>query len=233
MEDLLALVAAYDLEAHQLDGAARARIADKKRDIDFDFLVDDARKLVASVRAGADRTALIVRDLKMFSRQGTSSDALEETDLLGGIETILNLLAPLLKNRVTVHRDFQPAFPSVRCHPGHIHQVFMNILTNAAQAITGEGRIDVAAARVPGEDAVRIAIRDSGAGMAPEVLRQVFDPFFTTKDTEGTGLGLSLADSIVRAHGGTITCDSTPGQGSSFTVVLPLEPPAVRRSGRG
>jgi len=225
MDDLLSLVELYDELTAGLGEAARGRIAARKAEIDFAFLAEDARKVVKSIRSGAERTATIVRDLKTFSRKG-GGDAEEEADLIAGIETTINLLAPLIKNRITVRRDYQDALPPIVCHPGHINQVFMNILTNAAQAIPGEGEIFVTAARVPGEERVRVTIRDSGPGMKPEIVARVFNPFFTTKESEGTGLGLALSEAIVRAHGGTITCESAEGAGATFAVTLPLEPPA-------
>jgi signal transduction histidine kinase len=223
MEDLLALVALYERQGEKVDGEDRARIEAKKQEIEFDFMVDDSRKLIRSIRAGAERTAAIVRDLKAFSRM--SGGDMQEADLVTGIETTLNLIAPLIKNRVVVERDFPEREVRVICHPGHINQVFMNILTNAAQAIAGPGRIAVRIRR-DGAGGVRIIIEDTGSGVAPEIQSKIFDPFFTTKDVgEGTGLGLAISESIVRSHGGRITCESVPGRGASFTVLLPVQPP--------
>jgi PAS domain S-box-containing protein len=224
MDDLLALTALYDQHAGELSAEARARIAGKKQEIEFDFLVEDSRKLIRSIRAGAERTAGIVRDLKAFSRSGGGD--MQESDLVMGIETTLNLITPLLKNRITVHREYQSGVPKVFCHAGHINQVFMNILTNAAQAITGEGQIWVKVARVPERELIRISVKDNGPGIAHDIVEKIFDPFFTTKDVgEGTGLGLAISESIVRAHGGSIACESAPGRGAEFIVTLPIRPP--------
>jgi two-component system, NtrC family, sensor kinase len=221
MEDLLSLIALYDQGV--IDPAVRAAIEDKKQRIEFEFLVEDSRKLLRSIRAGAERTAGIVRDLKTFSRN--VSGAMQETDLVIGIETTLNLIAPLLKGRIVVQRDFEEPHPQVVCHPGHLNQVFMNILTNAAQAIDGEGQINVTLRSAPG-DTVEVVVKDTGPGIAAEDMPQIFDPFFTTKDVgEGTGLGLAISESVVRAHGGHISCVSSPGQGAQFTVTLPRRPP--------
>ena len=147
-----------------------------------------------------------------------------------GIETTLNLITPLLKNRITVHRDYQPGVPKVVCHAGHVNQVFMNILTNAAQAISGEGQIWVKVAKDEGRDIVRVSVRDTGPGIAPDILEKIFDPFFTTKEVgEGTGLGLAISESIIRAHGGSISCESAPGKGAEFIVALPVRPPLGER----
>jgi signal transduction histidine kinase len=104
----------------------------------------------------------------------------------------------------------------------------MNILTNAAQAIAGEGtiRIRVWTADEGAGPVMKVAVADNGAGMSPEVLARMTDPFFTTKQVgDGTGLGLWITDNIVRAHGGTLTCDSKLGVGSTFTVTIPLDRP--------
>ena len=222
MDDLLSLVALYETAGDALPVELRRAVERRKEEIELDFLVEDSRKLIRSIRSGAERTASIVRDLKTFSR--TSTGSMQEADLVSGVETTLNLLAPVLKNRISVVREFAQPHPRVVCHIGHINQVFMNILTNAAQAIPGEGTITVAIQPV-GRESVEVRIQDSGRGVAPDILEKIFDPFFTTKEVgEGTGLGLAISESIVAAHGGTITCDSRLGEGAMFTVLLPIRP---------
>ncbi|RMH44607.1 MAG: PAS domain-containing protein [Deltaproteobacteria bacterium] len=224
MEDLLGLVELVDRHP-DVPQTLRDAIEQRKRDIEFDFLVEDSRKLIRSIRSGAERTAAIVRDLKAFSRTGGGD--LQETDIVSGIETTLNLIGPLLKNRITVEKTFEPNLPKIVCNAGHINQVFMNILTNAAQAIEGEGTIWVDIRLTEDRQHVQVTIRDSGPGIEPELLDRILDPFFTTKDVgEGTGLGLSISDNIVRAHGGQLTYSSKRGEGATFSVVLPLRPPA-------
>ena len=144
MEDLLALVALYDRGAAALSDDLRAEIEARKEQIELDYLIEDSRKLIRSIRSGAERTASIVRDLKAFSR--TSTGPMRETDVVAGIETTLNLLAPLMKNRIAVERKFAEPHPRVTCHAGHINQVLMNVFTNAAQAIDGEGTIQAGGA---------------------------------------------------------------------------------------
>jgi two-component system, NtrC family, sensor kinase len=224
MEDLLALVALYDQGAEALPAELRTEIEARKEHIELDYLIEDSRKLIRSIRSGAERTASIVRDLKAFSR--TQAGPMRETDVVAGLETTLNLLAPLLKNRIAVERRFAEPHPRITCHAGHVNQVLMNVLTNAAQAIEGPGTITVSVAPTPDGECVEIAIADTGRGVPREIQEQIFDPFFTTKDVgEGTGLGLAISESIVRAHGGQIRCDSELGQGATFTVTLPVRPP--------
>ena len=210
--------AAFSLS--DLSPAAKQTLATLREEIEYDYLRGDVTKLIGSMRNGAERTVSIVRDLKLFSRN--QPGVLEESNLIEGIEATLNLISPFLKDRIRVIRDLAP-IPKVRCNIGHMNQVFMNILTNAAQAIQGDGEILVRTASRP--DGVRILIRDTGPGIAYENLSRVFEPFFTTKPAgEGTGLGLAISDGIVRQHGGQIIIESVPDYGTSFIIDLPLDP---------
>jgi two-component system NtrC family sensor kinase len=113
--------------------------------------------------------------------------------------------------------------PLVRCYPQRINQVVMNLLVNAGQAIREKGRISIKTRAVNGY--VIIEVHDTGEGIAHEDLNKIFDPFFTTKEVgKGTGLGLNVVYNIIKSHKGRIDVDSTPGQGSTFTLHLPLEP---------
>lgn len=223
MEDLLRLVEVVDRA--ELPPAIRVEIDQVKAEIEYAFLVDDWRKLLRSIRAGAARTADIVADLKNFSR--TDGQGLGEADVIAGIETSLNLIGPMLKNRIEVRRRIGPGLPRVVCNAGHVNQVFMNVLTNAAQAITGPGWIEVVAEVVDDGATLRIAIADSGPGIEPELMAQITDPFFTTKEVgAGTGLGLWIAANIVRAHRGALTWRNRPDAGAEFVVDLPVRGPA-------
>jgi PAS domain S-box-containing protein len=218
---LIMLIKIY--EATDLPAETRQRAAEYKDEIDFTFLLDDWERLLKSVRAGAERTAQIVAGLKAFSRPQIGK--VEETDLIAGLETTLHLLQPLLRDRVTVHRDYTP-LQRVRCRGGQVQQVFMNLLTNAAHAAGPAGDIFVSAA--PEGKGVRVSVRDSGPGVPSELATRIFDPFFTTKEVgEGTGLGLAISQRIVRSHGGRIELmPRKTGGGAEFVVWLPLEPPS-------
>ncbi|HSV33810.1 MAG TPA: ATP-binding protein, partial [Pyrinomonadaceae bacterium] len=112
--------------------------------------------------------------------------------------------------------------PPVECNAGQLNQVWMNLLTNAAQSLGNEpGEVRVKTG-VAGEMIV-VTISDTGKGIAAENLKKIFDPFFTTKPIgEGTGLGLSISYGIIESHGGTIEVESTPGQGTTFTTMIPM-----------
>jgi signal transduction histidine kinase len=190
---------------------------------DLPGLLDDCEE-------GARRTTQIVNQLRAFSRSDDEG-AWRPADLHRGIDTTLGLLAHRLKDHVTVHRRFGD-MPDVECSPGQINQVFMNLLTNAADSIGAHaGNIWITTglrpAGVPdGSPMATIVIRDDGPGMTPETRARVFDPFFTTKPVgHGTGLGLSVSYGIVQRHGGSLTVESAPGHGASFTVALPLRRP--------
>jgi two-component system NtrC family sensor kinase len=222
LRDLIGLVDAIDAEP--LSDDVRARFERAKRDVEYDHVRADWEKLVRSIRAGAERTAGIVRDLRTYSR--ASGADLREVDLVGQLDTTLTLVTPLVRGRIQIKRSVAADVPTVTGNPGHIGQIFMNLLTNAAQAIPGDGWIEVAIGASDDRKAVRIAVADSGPGIDPRVMARVADPFFTTKEVgEGTGLGLWITDSIVRAHGGTLAWSNRAGAGAEFVVTLPVKPP--------
>jgi signal transduction histidine kinase len=218
---LINLIGLYEASP-DLPAEMRTRAEAFKQSVDFEFLLQDWERLLKSVRAGAERTAQIVAGLKAFSRPQVGR--VEEHDLVAGLETTLHLLQPLVRDRVTVHRHYVP-LPRVRCRGGQVQQVFMNLLTNAAQAAGPGGEIFISAE--PDGGGVRVAVRDSGPGVPAELATKIFDPFFTTKDVgEGTGLGLAISQRIVRSHGGRIELlPAQSGRGAEFVVWLPLEPP--------
>ncbi|GAB4256923.1 MAG: hypothetical protein Kow0092_03380 [Deferrisomatales bacterium] len=192
---------------------------------DLDFLYEDTRAMIGECREGAERIRNIVRDLKTFSHPDAKD--LEYADLNRGIESTLNIVWNELKYKCEVVRELGE-LPRVLCRPQQINQVFMNLLVNAAHAIEERGTVTV---RTWAEgDRVFASVSDTGTGIAPAHLERIFEPFFTTKPPgKGTGLGLHLASDIVRAHGGSIRVESAVGQGTTFTVELPVLPPQADR----
>ncbi|NJL23815.1 MAG: hypothetical protein HC902_00605 [Calothrix sp. SM1_5_4] len=145
-------------------------------------------------------------------------------DIHEGLENTLRLLTGELKNRIKVVRNFG-SLPKINCYPSQLNQVFMNVLSNAAQAIEEEGEIHITTKKLDG-DKIEIGIRDTGKGMNKTTLEKIFDPFFTTKGLgSGTGLGLSISYGVVQKHGGEILVSSEPGKGTEFKIVLPIQGP--------
>lgn len=177
-----------------------------------------------TVALAGERIARIVRSLRNFARLDEAE--LQEADLHEGLESTLTLLDHVLKGRIEVKRDYGE-LPRIMCYPNQLNQVFMNVLSNAAQAIDGRGTIGLETRLEGGEVCVRV--RDSGGGIAPDDLGKIFNPGFTTKGVGvGTGLGLSISFNIIERHGGRFEVESEPGEGTVFSIFLPL-----RLEGRG
>lgn len=201
-----------------------------KEDLEFDYIVKDLPKLVASCQDGARRTRDIVLGLRNFSRLEEAK--LQEIDVHQSLDTTLNLLQGEIKNRIEIHRQYEPT-PLIHCYASQVNQVFMNILSNAVQAIEGSGHIWISTMAVKEikdqKDKfgrVQISIQDSGKGMTAETIEKIFDPFFTTKGVgQGTGLGLSISYGIIQNHGGDIQVRSEVGVGTEFIITMPVFPP--------
>ena len=204
-----------------------------KEEYEFDYIVKDMPKLIASCQDGARRTRDIVLGLRNFSRLEEAK--LQEIDVHQSLDTTLNLLQGEIKNRIEVHRQYEP-IPLVHCYASQINQVFMNILSNAVQAIEGSGHIWISTIPLMNYKGatdkrgwVQVSIQDSGKGMSPQTLEKIFDPFFTTKGVgQGTGLGLSISYGIVQNHGGEIQARSEQGVGTEFIVIIPVYPPTEK-----
>jgi signal transduction histidine kinase len=146
---------------------------------------------------------------------------MKKADLQEGLDSTLVILGSQMKDRIEVIRQYGNIEP-IACYPGQLNQVFMNILSNAIQAIKGEGTIRIQTCK--NNEYAIIKIKDSGTGMNEEVKKHIFEPFFTTKDVgEGTGLGLSISYGIIEKHHGKIEVESTPGLGTEFIIKLPLQ----------
>ncbi len=195
-----------------------------QRAIDLAYLLDDLPQLVDESTRSAERVAGIVRSLAVFARG--DADRPSSVDVEAAIESALVLTANAIKNRGQVERQFA-GVPPVPGRASELTQVFVHLLLNAAEALEGrQGTITVATSS-DGQDVVA-TVSDTGCGILPENLPRVLDPFFTTRPPgQGTGLGLSVCHGIVTRHGGSLRITSTPGQGTTVTVRLPLDRPQV------
>jgi len=174
---------------------------------------------------GADQVKEIVSNLKDFSRLDRSK--VSSFNLNDGLNSTLGLARHLLKT-IKINKNFGD-IPPITCAPSQINQVFLNLITNAAQALPPQnGEITLTTRRF--NNGVAVEIADNGTGIPPEVLPKIFDPFFTTKEIgKGTGLGLSISYKIVQDHGGRIDVESQTGKGTKFTVWLPQQGSAESR----
>ncbi|NEQ43387.1 MAG: ammonium transporter [Leptolyngbya sp. SIOISBB] len=248
VEELLALINLYlsDPDIGQSE-AIRQQI----KAMDIHYLAEDLPQILKSMRGGTERITEIVRSLKDFSHQGSAQR--KRVDLHKGLDSTLTILGNKLKARpdrpaIKVVRDYGD-LPLVECFPGQLNQVFMNLLTNAIDAIDEKWnaqqsqvgaappqwtpQIILRTERVEG-DRLRLHFTDNGTGIPEHVKRRIMDPFFTTKPVgQGTGLGMSISyQIIVERHHGQLNCLSTPGQGTRFLIELPIEtmPAAVTES---
>lgn len=214
VRDYQALVAARAQSEPELVRAWEARICSE----DVDFLLEDLDSLLGDTAEGGQRVARIVDGLRSFAHGGESED--EPTDVNACVISALNLANNAIKYKAEVIRDLGDV-PRILGNADQLTQILVNLLVNAAQAIIEHGQITITTSASKTEVCVRVG--DTGAGIAPELLGKLFLPFFTTKPVgAGTGLGLSISQGIAERHGGRLEVSSVVGQGSTFTLTLPI-----------
>ncbi len=168
-----------------------------------------------------NRCKIIVRGLLDFARQDTPSK--EAVDLNQMLVEMLSLIeGHVILQGIEVVKKLQTPLPSFYGHRSKLEQVFLNMVVNAAEAMEGRGRLELYTRHDPRAGEILVAFKDNGPGIPEEVARRVFEPFFTTKARgRGTGLGLAISHGIIKQHNGRIELETAPGQGATFTVVLP------------
>ncbi|MBE9186398.1 PAS domain S-box protein [Microcoleus sp. LEGE 07076] len=210
-------------------------ILEAREDFEIDYIAEDLPKIISSMKAGADRIRDIVLSLRTFSRLDEAE--MKQVDIHEGIESTLLILQNRLKNKpdrppINLIKEYGN-LPLVECYPGQLNQVFMNLLTNAIDAVeqemnksdrAGKNLAITIRTEVTDNNCVVMRIADTGTGMSEDVKRRLFDPFFTTKPVgKGTGLGLAISHSIVvEKHGGQLSCNSVIGEGTEFAIEIPL-----------
>ncbi|MFM9268237.1 PAS domain-containing protein [Tychonema sp. BBK16] len=208
-------------------------IAEKLEEIDADFIGEDFPKIMASMQEGANRIKQIVLSLRNFSRLDEKDS--KAVDIHEGIESTLVILQHRLKEQpkraeIQIIKDYGQ-LPEIQCYPAQINQVFMNVLSNAIDALedsavnsNGKAIQILITTEVASENRVCVRIADNGLGISSEVQSRIFDPFFTTKPVgRGTGLGLSISYQIVKdRHGGELSCYSELGKGTEFAIEVPI-----------
>ncbi|MFN6465500.1 MAG: ATP-binding protein [Nostoc sp. DedVER02] len=233
-QDLLSLIHLYQ----EVYPQPHAKIEALSKKNDINYIIEDITKILSSVEVGANRIYEIVLNLRNFSR--LDEVGMKSVDIHQGIDSTLLILQHSLKGKldyksIEIIKEYGD-LPLVECHAGQINQVFMNILSNAIdamrqhekeqakQGIIKQSNCITIRTQVKNQQRVTISIKDNGLGMTEEVKAKLFDPFFTTKPVgQGTGLGLSISYQIVvKKHGGQIQCISAPGQGAEFIIEIPL-----------
>ena len=226
-DSLQQLLAVYDRGPLSAELASRAGAI--KQNIHYETMLPELCSIIADCQEGARRIRDIVLNLRTFCRLDEAE--LKQVDLHVGLDATVRLLPQYYSsNHIRLKRQYGN-LPPVECFAGQLNQVWMNLLTNAAQAIgnrDGEVRIETGLKN----EEVMVRISDTGNGIGSENLNKIFDPFFTTKPVgEGTGLGLSISYGIIERHGGTITVESEPGRGSTFTTLIPMKAPGCEGQG--
>jgi len=217
-------------------------IEEEAETIDLEFILTDLPSLLSSMKIGADRIKEIVLSLRNFSRMDEA--AMKAVDIHEGIDSTLMILQNRLKVKsskpeIAIVKDYGE-LPLIECYAGELNQVFMNILSNAIDALEecdqqinfAEGtqnprhiQISTTLLIDSKNRQVQIKISDNGMGISESVQKKLFDPFFTTKEVgKGTGLGLSISYQVVtERHNGSLTCESELGVGTSFIIKIPLQ----------
>ena len=229
-QELLELVGLY----HQYYPQPATEIQQKIKAIDLEFLSEDLPKLLGSMQLGTDRIRSIVLSLRIFSRLDEAE--VKDVDIHEGIDSTLLILNSRLKalansSEVAIVKEYS-ALPKVKCYPGQLNQVLMNILSNAVDALDEQSLKTEDSAWTPeikihtelaGSSQINIHIYDNGPGIPEAIKEKIFDPFFTTKAVgKGTGLGMSISHGIItEKHHGSLTYQPVAPQGTQFTITIP------------
>jgi signal transduction histidine kinase len=210
-------LAEYQRELH-------GRIALRAEELDLPFVLANLDNLLERSREGLLRIQRIVADLRDFAHLEEAE--FKEVDLNEGILTTVRVMQSVADKRQVALDTKLGAIQPTTCFPAKINLVVQSLISNGIDACPIGGRVVVESRGV--DQGTEIAVSDNGCGIPSAIRERIFDPFFTTKPVgKGTGLGLSISYGIIKDHGGTIECESTPGAGSRFTIRLPLSPPTA------
>ncbi|MFB2969628.1 sensor histidine kinase [Aerosakkonema sp. BLCC-F183] len=221
VQDVIELIRLYQQEYP----LPTANIQDHLEKIDYKFIAEDLPKTLLSMQIGTQRIRHLVLSLRNFSRLDEAD--VKDVDLHEGIDNTLLILNHRVKTQIEVIKHYGN-LPLIECYPAQLNQVFMNLLSNAIDALESmpddyNKQIAIATEFVP-PDRVKVKIWDNGAGIAPELKNKIFDLFFTTKPVgKGTGLGLSICYQIIKKHNGSMQVNSEVGKGTEFAIFLPVQ----------
>lgn len=222
--DMLNQVEAISVDESMDSEQKKKQIKSLKEDMDFDYLKTEIDYLLNGITDGSNRTAEIVKGLRIFSR--LDEDDLKMADMNEGLDSTLVIVRNTLGINIDIVREYGN-IPPIECYPGKLNQVFLNIITNGLQAIREKykdekgGVLTIKTAYA--DNGVQVSIKDNGVGMDDNTKKKVFEPFFTTKAVgEGTGLGMSIVYNTINKHNGKIDFESTKGEGTEFIIKLPV-----------
>lgn len=201
----------------------KKKIEEYKEEMDFEYLTLETNQLMKGIKEGANRTAEIVKSLKVFSR--LDEDDLKRADINEGLNSTMVIANNLLNGKIKIDKNFGD-LPLVECYAGKLNQVFLNVISNAIYAVQKrfEDKIggEISLITTFDEKNAYIIIKDNGIGMDSNAQKKIFEPFFTTKEVgEGTGLGMSIAYNTIKKHNGKITFTSIKGEGTEFIIEIP------------
>lgn len=204
----------------------KSRIQAYKEEIDIEYLKTEVDFLLKGMSDGANRTAEIVKSLRIFSR--VDEDTLKFADINEGLESTMVILNSLIQQGIEVKKNYGD-LPLIECYAGKLNQVFLNVLTNAIYAINKKfvnkpgGVLKLNTGIEEDQSFIFISIEDNGIGIPANIREKIFEPFFTTKDVgEGTGLGMSIAYNTIAKHNGKIVVNSIIGEGTIFKLIIPI-----------
>ncbi len=218
-DKLMLLLAAEDADEELLGEQMQAAL-EKSSDFRENEVIEETFQLIEDSHYGVEQISELVGNLKDFSRLDLAM--VENINMNESLDKVLKIAHHKLKNKVVVKKQYAEPLPKVKCSPSQINQVFLNLLTNAAQAIAAE-QGEIVLKTWADKGMVHVAVQDNGTGIPKDKIGKIFDPFFTTKPIgEGTGLGLSISHQIIRQHQGSIRVASEVGKGTRFTVSLPV-----------
>ena len=223
LEDLINLYDEHFKKSYSIDETKG--LNDFKKSINYEFIKEDTKFLLNETLEGISKVKDIITDLKNFARSD-STENWQKVDLLKNLKSTLNIVNNEIRYSADVEIDI-PNLPEIECLPTQLNKVFLNLIVNAAQAVKPNvrGLIKISAREL--NESVIITFADNGQGIDKENILKIFNPFYTTKEVgKGTGLGLSVSHGIIQRHNGKIDVESKIGEGTVFTLTLPIHQPS-------
>jgi signal transduction histidine kinase len=221
INDLLILLELYRQEYPQPNGA----IQEQSEAMDLDFLIADMPKMLSSLKSGAERIQEVVLSLRNFCRLDEAQ--LKRADIHEGLENTLLLVGHRIQPNINLVKKYSQ-LPRIDCYPAQLNQAFINIISNAIDALEEVQGKAIPTIVIRSETIdnrwIRVSVWNNGAAIPGDVKERIFDPFFTTKSVgKGTGMGLAICYQIVKKHQGKIEVTSEPEKGTEFAITLPIQ----------